>query len=94
MPCGCGTKGLPNRKARQLTNVALMILHLPGDRQDRRGRVRWLGCDWKGVPEPLRWELRRRGVKRPGGLPGCGCHCGAKRAWLRLRWAWRGWTGR
>lgn len=88
MPCGCGTK-LPGPKARQLTAVALTACRLPTDRQDRRGRVRWLGIRWKGLPEPLRWRLRACGVRHPDRLPGCGCALWAKQAWLRVKWAWR-----
>jgi hypothetical protein len=41
---------------------------------DRRGRVRWLGLVWMGVPAPRRWWLHARGrLSHPDALPGCGC---------------------
>ena len=51
---------------------------------DRRGRVRWLGIRWRGVPMPLRVlvYMSRPGTRR---LWGCGCVDAIKR---RLE-AWR-----
>ena len=40
---------------------------------DGDGRVRWLGLEWLGVPEPLRWRLVLALGREPRGLVGCGC---------------------
>ena len=40
---------------------------------DGEGRVRWLGLEWLGVPEPLRWRLVLALGREPRGLVGCGC---------------------
>lgn len=40
---------------------------------DGDGRVRWLGLEWLGVPEPLRWRLVWALGREPRGLVGCGC---------------------
>jgi hypothetical protein len=40
---------------------------------DGEGRVRWIGLEWLGVPEPLRWRLVWALGREPRGLVGCGC---------------------
>lgn len=40
---------------------------------DGEGRVRWIGLEWLGVPEPLRWRLVLALGREPRGLVGCGC---------------------
>lgn len=44
-----------------------------GRHPDRDGRVRWLGAEWHGVPEPIRWRLVWMLGREPRGLVGCGC---------------------
>jgi len=44
-----------------------------GRHPDADGRVRWLGLEWLGVPEPLRWRLVWALGREPRGLVGCGC---------------------
>jgi hypothetical protein len=48
---------------------------------DGEGRVRWLGLDWLGVPEPLRWRLVWALGREPRGLVGCGCLASQKASW-------------
>jgi hypothetical protein len=49
---------------------------------DARGRVRWLGLWWLGVPEPLRWRLVAALRREPRGLTGCGCVAALKESRL------------
>ena len=46
-------------------------------------RWRWLGLPlvWRGVPEPVRWELARRGLLARAELSGCGCIAAIERWW-------------
>ena len=44
-----------------------------GRHPDAAGRVRWLGVEWLGVPEPLRWLLTWQLKREPRNLDGCGC---------------------
>lgn len=59
----------------------------PRRRHPRMGLVRWrwLGMPlvWRGVPEPVRWELARRGLLTRTDLPGCGCIAAIERWWDR-----------
>ncbi len=58
-----------------------------GRHPDARGRVRWLGLVWIGVPAPLRWWLHARGkISHPDALPGCGCVWALKVGLRRLVW--------
>ena len=51
-----------------------------------RGRCRWLGLWWAGVPYPIRlWLWAGRYLSSPSKLDGCGCVVPLKAAWLRLR---------
>lgn len=40
---------------------------------NREGRIRWLGLEWLGAPEPIRWRLVWALGREPRGLVGCGC---------------------
>ena len=81
---------------------AMVHLHIQGQpcprgwHPDKRGRVRWLGLLWSGVPYPMRHYLAWRvgpvkRIARGGWLgfvrsfAGCGCIRPAKAAWLKLR---------
>lgn len=52
-----------------------------GRHPDADGRVRWLGADWLGVPEPIRWRLVWDLGREPRGLVGCGCLAAVKASW-------------
>ena len=43
--------------------------------------TRWLGVEWIGVPEPLRWVLTWQLGRLPRGLEGCGCVKVVKESW-------------
>lgn len=64
---GCTVNGLP----------IVCIVSRPGAcprgrGPDERGRVRWMGLTWRGVPEPLRWRWWFR-IGRDASCGGCGC---------------------
>jgi hypothetical protein len=52
-----------------------------GRHPDGEGRVRWLGAEWHGVPEPIRWRLVWALGREPRGLVGCGCLAAVKASW-------------
>jgi len=68
------------------TLVQLTIAHVVqspdvcpiGRHPDAAGRVRWLGLEWLGVPEPIRWRLVWALGREPRGLTGCGCLAAVK----------------
>lgn len=47
---------------------------------NRQNVVVWLGIQWKGVPKPLRWWAKIKGIRLTGPLDGCGC-CRRLRCW-------------
>ena len=61
---------------------------------DKRGRVRWAGVAWSGVPFPLRLWLWLRLDDRDhdefvASFAGCGCVRSLKAAWMWLVRKWR-----
>ena len=40
---------------------------------DYLGTTTWMGIQWIGVPEPLRWRLTWQLGRVPRNLAGCGC---------------------
>lgn len=76
---------------RPLTDHAYAGLPCPrGHHPDARGRLRWMGVTWWGIPFPLRWwrwatrwnELEPRDVLER--MPGCGCIVALKARWQAL----------
>lgn len=53
----------------------------PINRMNIDSSTRWLGVDWIGVPEPLRWVLTWQLGRSPRGLEGCGCVKAVKESW-------------
>lgn len=52
-----------------------------GRHPNANGRVRWMGAEWHGVPEPLRWKLLWALQRDARGLIGCGCLVRLKESW-------------
>lgn len=63
-----------------------------GRAPDKRGRVRWMGLVWFGVPMPIRlWLMARAVIPHLKHTAGCGCLVWLKRdVGVRARWWWRG----
>ena len=65
---GCGLLRLG------IVDVTTSLTACPiGRHPDANGRIRWLGVEWLGVPEPIRWRLVWALGREPLGLAGCGC---------------------
>lgn len=58
----CTINGMP------VVTIAMSTTPCPVGRFDR-----WMGVEWVGVPEPLRWVLAWQLKREPRGLTGCGC---------------------
>lgn len=57
----------------QVLHIAVGGVPCPLGRFDQAGVVRWMGVEWVGVPEPLRWVLTWQLKRVPRNLEGCGC---------------------
>lgn len=83
---GCTVNGLP---------IAVVVMRhgsCPmGRGPDQRGKVKWWGMMWRGVPEPLRWRWWWK-VGREANCGGCGCVIAWR--WLARRGPMKavGWT--
>ena len=55
-----------------VTTIAMTTGSCPAGRFDGT-KVRWMGVEWLGVPEPLRWPLTWQLKRLPRNLDGCGC---------------------
>jgi len=74
----CGLSNMPTQYHR-------LTLTCPAGRfPDARGRVRWRGRLWSGVPMPLRLLALFKGLSRPEALPGCGCWRDVKAWFMRM----------
>lgn len=72
----------------------MVVLHVrgtpcPRGRWDVRGRVRWVGMWWVGLPWPQRvWRAMAQRDGRWMGTPGCGCIVWARVVVVEVRrWA-------
>ena len=61
--------------------AAILQSPCPIGRFGDKNTTRWLGMDWIGVPEPLRWILVWKLKRTPLGLDGCGCVNRVKESW-------------
>ena len=88
--CAVCTHALPGGAGCAITGAATARVLAHGYRCPKRlhprmGLVRWrwfgMPIVWRGVPEPVRWELSRRGLLTRTELRGCGCIAAIERWW-------------